>query len=211
MMISVRFLGNACVEIISDDDHIIIDPNYLVAPRKGINKVLITHEHDDHIDPEKLVEIRNKYIRENQDLEIYGSKSVAEKLDMGIEVVEHGAKIQLEDGDIKVFKNNCWKAEDCLAFLVLLAGREILHTADSASYSDELRKVQQDIDCCFVACFEDYFVDYFEFLRKISPKLAIPYHYGKGDDDMAKNLINFVKENDKINIRYLEIGGEFEL
>ncbi|MFO8018283.1 MAG: MBL fold metallo-hydrolase [Promethearchaeia archaeon] len=210
-MISVRFLGNACVEIISDLDHVIIDPNYLVTPRRGINKVLITHEHDDHLDPEKLVEIRNKYIRENQELEIYASKSVNEKLDMGIEVVKHGDEIQLENGTVKVIKNKCWKAKDCLAFLLLLAGREILHTADSAQYSDELRAVPQQVDCCFVACFEDYYKDYFEFMRKISPRLVIPYHYGKGDEEMAKNLVDFVKEQNKVNIRYLEIGGEFEL
>jgi len=51
-MVVCRFLGNACIELISTQDHIIIDPVFLSPPEKGIEEIFVTHHHSDHITQE---------------------------------------------------------------------------------------------------------------------------------------------------------------
>ncbi|TXT61174.1 MAG: hypothetical protein BAJALOKI1v1_1170007 [Promethearchaeota archaeon] len=41
-MAVLRFSGRACIELIGTEDHIIIDPNFVKPPRKGINKKYTT-------------------------------------------------------------------------------------------------------------------------------------------------------------------------
>ncbi len=208
-MTSCRFLGNACVEIISEKDHIILDPVFLTSPQEGIEKIFITHHHSDHISVDKLFEIRQQYAKESSELEIYGPKGIQDEFDIEIVHVDSGSKIKLNDGVVEVLENNCWKAGDCVAFLVTIEGKLILHTADSASFSDQLRGLKDEIDCCFVACFESNFNDYLEFIKKITPKMAIPYHFTVEKIEEAKKLVDFFKKNN-IYSEFLSIGQEFE-
>jgi len=204
-MLTCYFLGNACIEIISDTDHIIIDPIFLVPPQKGIEKILITHHHADHINLDKLAEIDQKHSIKGRKSEIYAPKCVQEEFNIGFNLVEPGSKIVLNDGIVKVYENNCWKAEGCVAFLITIGGKNILHTADAASYSEQLRAIKDTIDICFVACFESNFEDYLEFLKIIKPKLAIPFHYTAEKEDDAKKLMNFLEKNN-VDSRLLAIG-----
>lgn len=206
-----RYLGRACVEIITDDDHLIIDPNYVKPPRKGVNKILITHEHDDHLNSEDIEKISKHYIRENQALHIYGAKSTEDKVAIqDPTIIGEGDVIDLENGTIRVFNIDCWGSESCVAYLIEIDGKRILHTADSANYSESLRNIKEDIDCCFVACFEDYYDDYLNFINIISPELTIPYHFGPGEEDMGRNLADYLRK-EHINAKYLEPGGSIQI
>jgi L-ascorbate metabolism protein UlaG (beta-lactamase superfamily) len=210
-MIVCRYLGRACVEIISTNDHLIIDPNYVEPPRKGINKVLLTHEHEDHLDPEKIQKIYEEYIRENQDFEIYGSNSTKNKV--AIEepyIVDDDTVINLNDGEIEVFTIDCWGTDSCVGYLINIDGKRILHTADSANYSERLKAIEKDIDCCFVACFEDYYKDYLDFIKTVKPKLTIPYHFGPDEKEMGIDLAKYLDEND-VNVKFLNPGEEIEI
>jgi len=210
-MILCRYLGRACVEIISKNDHIIIDPNYVEPPRKGINKVLLTHEHEDHLDPEKIQKIYEEYIRENQDFKIYGSKSTKDKVALEEPyIVDDGEVIDLNDGDIEVFTIDCWGTDSCVAYLININGKGILHTADSANYSARLKTIENEIDCCFVACFEDYYKDYLDFVNTVKPKLTVPYHFGPNKKKMGKNLAEYLNKND-VNVKFLNPGEEIEI
>jgi L-ascorbate metabolism protein UlaG (beta-lactamase superfamily) len=188
----------------------IIDPNYLEAPKKGIGKVFLTHEHDDHTDPKKIKRINDLYTGENKDFQLFGPTSIKEKVSLEPIIVENGTKIELSNGNIEVFEVECWKAKKCVAYLIEIDGKRILHSADSAKYSDRLRKIEKGVDCCFIACFEDYYEDYLFFLKAILPKMTIPYHFGKGDEQMAKDLVKFLEEND-IRAKYMEIGSEITI
>jgi L-ascorbate metabolism protein UlaG (beta-lactamase superfamily) len=175
-------------------------------PRKGINKILLTHEHDDHFSSEKIQKIGKQYIREDQDLKIYGPKSTVDKIALEEPiVVGEGDIIELENGQIKVFNVDCWGSDSCVAYLIEINGERILHTADSANYSESLKKIDKEVDTCFVACFEDYYKDYLEFINTIGPKLTIPYHFGPDEEEMGKNLAEYLKERD-VNVKYLSPG-----
>jgi len=209
-MVVCRFLGNACIELISEKDHIIIDPVFISQPKKGIESIFLTHHHPDHTNLEKINQIKKGFSREGKELEIYGPECIHEEFNLDFTLILPGSKVDLNNGYVGVFENSCWKAEGCVAYLIEVEGKKILHTADSADYTEQLKAIKDEINCCFIACFEDNFNDYLGFLRNLNPKLAISYHFTAEKEVNAKKLAEFLKEN-KINSKFLAIGEEFEL
>lgn len=71
--------GHACVRLEHDDRVLVIDPGvYSEAESlEGVSDVLVTHEHADHIDIDKLVAAR----KANPALTVYTNAALAEKLD----------------------------------------------------------------------------------------------------------------------------------
>ncbi len=203
-----RFLGNACIELISKKDHIIVDPVFLVSPKKGIEKVFITHEHTDHVDPQKLNVLLEKYSKK-EEVEIYAPQLVIDHFNIDASPIKPKSRINLNEGSVEVLNNNCWKSKECVAYLIEIENKKILHTADSAKFSDQLREIKNEIDYCFVACFESNFNDYLDFIKKISPKVTIPYHFTSGKEESAKKLVDFLKDK-KIFSKFLEIGQEID-
>ncbi len=208
-MVVIRFLGNACIEIISKRDHIIFDPVFLSRPIKGIEKAFITHHHSDHFTIENLIELRQDYVLTGKELEVYGPFSLKKEFKTDFTLIQPTSNINLNDGLVRVLENNCWKAEGCVAYLIEINNKKILHTADSATFSNELKSLKDEIDLCFVACFESNFNDYLKFLKKITLKLVIPYHFTTEKEGGAKKLTGFLLDND-INSTFLSIGKEFE-
>ncbi len=209
-MVVIRFLGNACIEIIGKQDHIIIDPVFLSYPKKEIEKLFITHHHSDHITQENLLKIKQDYVLPGKELEIYGPICVYEELNIDITIIQPTSTINLYNGLVKVLENKCWKAKGCVAYLIEIDNKKILHTADSADFSNELKSFNNRIDLCFIACFENNFNDYLKFLKKITPKLVIPYHFTQEKEAEAKKLTAFLLDND-INSTFISIGKKIEL
>jgi L-ascorbate metabolism protein UlaG (beta-lactamase superfamily) len=208
--LNIRFLGNACIEVIGNIDHIIIDPVYDSSPKKGIQKIFITHDHSDHFSLANLKEIRIQYTKEDYEPEIYYPVCVQEDYLIHQNLITPGMKVDLNKGYVDVFENECWKAMDCVAYLITIDNKKLLHTADSANFSNQLRNIEEDIDVCFVACFESNFKDYLEFFKKKSPKIAIPYHFTYKNKENAEKLVKYLS-NAGINSRYLKIGEELNL
>jgi len=50
----VRWLGHSCIEILGEK-HIVIDPDFLRDPLAGVDYVLVTHGHDDHMGKVALI------------------------------------------------------------------------------------------------------------------------------------------------------------
>lgn len=204
-MTKCRFLGRSCIELIDMNDHIIIDPNYFIIPEKGINYVFLTHEHSDHANITKLTEIKAKFASE--DIEIYGPKVLKDQLE--IVVVKDEKTIELEDFAITPYKIDCYKSEQCYAYLIKKGEITLLHTADSASFSKSLRNLVSQVDYCFIASFEDFFGEYLKFLNEIYPKIVFPYHFDPGQEQMGKKLVKFLTR-EGIDAKFLEIGADFE-
>jgi len=203
-----RFLGNACVEIIGKEDHVIIDPVFISAPKTGIEHVFISHHHSDHFDLEKVLDIKENYSHLNKKIKIYGPPYLKTEIDVDFTPIREGSKINLTKGYIEVFENNCWKAENCVSYLISIDNVKILHTADSAIFSDQLRSLKNQIDFCFVACFESNFNDYLKFLEILTPKLTIPYHFDSTKKEDPTKLVSFLNQNN-IKTNFMEIGDEF--
>jgi L-ascorbate metabolism protein UlaG (beta-lactamase superfamily) len=207
-MIKCRYLGRACIEIITKNDHLIFDPNYVKSPQKGISHIFLTHEHDDHLSPEKIEVIYENLIKNENTIKVYGPISIKNKIPfVNPIIVKDGSLIEINDGIIEVFSIDCWKSEACVAYLITVDKKRILHTADSANYSDRLRKLEKGIDCCFIATFEDFYQNYLQFIKIIMPKLTIPYHFGPDKKDMGKNTAQFLKKNN-VKVKYLDPGEE---
>ena len=209
-MPKIRFLGNACIEIIGNQDHVIIDPVFLSAPKIGIERIFLTHHHSDHVNQEKLAEIRDKFSIEGNGPEIYGPSCVHEELTVDLILIGPDSKITLNNGAVEVFENECWKAPGCVAYLIEIDNKRILHTADSANFSMQLKDFKDKIDLCFVACFESNFSDYLNFLKTVPSDITIPYHFNHEKEDDAKKLTTYLTNNG-IKAKFLSIGLEYEL
>ncbi len=175
----VRWLGEACVEISGEKD-LLIDPNYTEEPKIAPEIILITHEHDDHIDPNKIASYN--------DAEIHAPETVLEKFDLEGSIAEPGKTIA---DDIRVYSCDCYGAEEAVSYYY--AG--MLHTADTASFP----QVEDNIKLLFTACFSDFYDDYIEGAERLEPDLIIPYHYDPRDEDEheeAAGLVELFKEAD---------------
>ena len=89
-------------------------------PKRGIEKVFITHHHSDHISREKLTEILQNYAKEGKELEIYAPLCVFEELSVDFTLIRPNSRIKLNQGYVEVLENNCWKAKGCVAYLIVL-------------------------------------------------------------------------------------------
>jgi len=189
-IMKIRWLGNSCVEI-SAEKMILIDPNYVLKPEGKFDLVLVTHEHSDHIDPEKLKEIRyDKLLAPKATLEEYNIE--------GIEV-----KPGMEIDEVEVLESWCWKAKESVSYLY----KGILHTGDSSKFPD----VKADV--VFTACFPDFYDEYVSEMKRLKPKLVIPIHYNPEKPEKRKNAKGLKEKLEKegINCKIVEIGEVIEV
>ena len=210
-MVKLRYLGNACVEIIDNSAHLIIDPAYEFEPEDGIDTILLTHEHDDHLD----IDIIKKFLEKNEyNIEIYGPKSIKKKLesldlDEQLHIIEDQDEFKTGIFKIRAFKLECYKTKSCLGYLIKKDEIAVLHTADSSEFSKRLKRLRNSVDYCFIACFKEKYEDYLRFIQDISPKVTFPYHFTSNETESAKELAEYLKEYG-FESKYIEPGTEFE-
>jgi len=195
IFIKVKWLGNSAL-LIEDEKKIVIDPSFKIETDFEADIVLITHEHEDHIDLEDLKAVTNDQTK------VYAPQSVYDKFDIEGEVVEAGDIIEDE---IKVLDVDCYNAEESVAYFY----KGLYQTADASDYSDP----GEDIELLFTACFNDHFSDYLEKVIKLNPAMAVPYHY---DPEERQELLQAKGLSSKFeqigcNSRVMEIGEELEL
>jgi L-ascorbate metabolism protein UlaG (beta-lactamase superfamily) len=95
--------GHACVVLSDGDRRLVIDPGVFSEPAvlEGAGAVLITHEHFDHFEPERL----RKALDADPALEVWTNSSVAGQLDgFGgrLHVVGHGDAFEAAGFDVHV-------------------------------------------------------------------------------------------------------------
>ncbi len=190
----IRWLGNSCLEVDSTEN-LLIDPSFTVKPQLDPDIILITHEHDDHIDPEQI-----KYWE--KDVPIFAPGSVLREFDLEAERVRPGEEIA---GSIQAFSIDCYGSDEALSYYY----KGLLHTADAARFTQP----GSAVSVLFTACFADFYQEYLESCQKIQPDLVIPYHYDHQDDnerEEARELIRLL-EREGFNTRQLSPGEKIEL
>jgi L-ascorbate metabolism protein UlaG (beta-lactamase superfamily) len=95
--------GHACLLVEEKQARIIIDPGSfsgLQNDAQNINAILISHEHQDHLDITSLKSI----IKNNPQAIIYSSKSVVERLaaeNISCQILEHNQTIHVKDVSVQ--------------------------------------------------------------------------------------------------------------
>lgn len=95
--------GHACVVLSAGDQRIVVDPGAFTDPAalEGATAVLITHEHPDHFEPQRL----RSALDADPALEVWTNKSVAAQLEgLGsrVHVVGHGDAVTVAGLDVHV-------------------------------------------------------------------------------------------------------------
>jgi len=95
--------GHACVVLSDGDRELVIDPGAWTDPSalRGASAVLITHEHPDHFEPERL----RAALDADPALEVWTNKSVAGRLEgLGgrVHVVGNGDAVTVAGFDVRV-------------------------------------------------------------------------------------------------------------
>ena len=158
--------------------------------------MLITHEHDDHINKNDLAAISTN------ETKVYAPQSVYDKFDIEGEVVKAGDVVEDE---IKVLDVDCYNAEESVAYFY----NGLYQTADASDYPDPNEK----IDLLFTACFNDHFSDYLEKVIKLNPAMAVPYHYDPEERQELLQAKGLSSKFDQIGSKskVIEIGEELEI
>lgn len=186
----VRWLGNSALEIRAEKN-ILIDPSFKYQPVTDPDIILITHEHDDHIDPEVVQEYSNS--------EVYAPLSVFEDFSLEGEIVEAGDTIA---EDIQVLDIDCYNSRTSVAYFY----NGIYQTGDAAVFPQP----DGNVRVLFTACFPDFYSQYIDSCKTLDPDLVIPYHFDPEDKqelEAARELINQL-EKENFDTRILQIGQE---
>jgi L-ascorbate metabolism protein UlaG (beta-lactamase superfamily) len=133
--------GHACVVLIDGEQRIVVDPGAFTDPAAldGATAVLITHEHPDHFEPQRL----RAALDADPALEVWTTRSVAAQLDgVGnrVHVVGHGDAVTV--GGIDVHVHGELHAEihpdiPRIANVGFLVGGQVFHPGDALTVPDE--------------------------------------------------------------------------
>ena len=173
----VTHFGHSCVLLDTGAARLLIDPGSFSTGFEGLtglDAVLVTHQHPDHLDPERLPAL----LRANPDARLIVDSGTAgqltdvdhEAVEPGATVTVGGARVEVLGGqhavihpDIPVIPNNAY----------LVDGTH-LHPGDA------LDTVPGDVDVLFLPAAAPWskISETIEYLRAVAPRAAVPIHQG---------------------------------
>ena len=133
--------GHACVVLSNGDQRIVVDPGAFTdaAALDGATAVLITHEHPDHFEPQRL----RTALDADPSLEVWTNKSVAAQLEgLGsrVHVVGHGDAVSVAGLDVHVHGElhaEIHRDIPRIANVGFLIGGLVFHPGDALTVPDE--------------------------------------------------------------------------
>ena len=172
----IHWLGHDAIRI-DGTTVVVVDP-FRISSAKPADLILITHEHFDHNSPEDVAKIQKK------DSIIVTDATSATQLKGEIKVVAPGDKLSVKGVEIEVGpayntnKNFHPKSAGHLSFVFKLDGVRYYHAGDT----DMIPEMKQlEVDIAFLRVSGTYVMTAEEAVqaaKTISPKIAIPMHYG---------------------------------
>lgn len=177
MIENIKWLGHDTFKIVGEKV-IYTDPFQITKPDRA-DIILITHDHYDHFSPDDI----KKLLKEDTVLVL--PKDCSGKIQAKEVVVKPGDKINVEGIEIEVVpsyntnKNFHPKEKGWVGYIFKVSGKRI-YIAGDTDYIPEM-KTFKNIDIALLPVSGTYVMTADEAVQAaldISPKLAIPMHYG---------------------------------
>ncbi|MBU2528577.1 MAG: MBL fold metallo-hydrolase [Candidatus Omnitrophota bacterium] len=176
----IFWLGQSAFRIESGGKVLYIDPYMITDPAKKADIILITHAHFDHCSVGDIQQITKK------DSFIVSAESCAGKFENEVKTMRAGDVLDAAGFTVVAVrayntdKNFHPKSSGWLGFVVTLPdGRRIYHAGDTDNIP-EMKDIK-NIDIAFLPVGGTYTMDAEEAASAalvISPKIAVPMHYG---------------------------------
>lgn len=204
--VAIEWLGHSSFKITAATAKIsiFIDPFVLPEIARPADIILVTHEHYDHfavhnikalLKPETAVLLPKSCSRASdfKELETAGAK---------LQFVEPGSKLNFNNGAIRIEAMPAYNINKPyhpqgrdVGYVITLLGVRIYHAGDTDNIPEMKRLSEYGIDAAILPIGGKYTMDEqeaAEAIKAISPKYAIPMHYGKitgGDPYKFKELV----------------------
>jgi L-ascorbate metabolism protein UlaG (beta-lactamase superfamily) len=183
----IRWLGNSCVELLGKR-HFLIDPNFLVEPKGGVELVFATHEHTDHFDIQKFKKLNAGLVAPHPVLSMYNLNG-------------DRAEVGIEFEGVKILESWCLKSEECVSYFY----EGILHSGDSARFPEV-----EDVKLVFTACFPNFYDDYVNAFVRMKPEIVVPLHFSEQKRYIAEGLKKRL-DRKRTDCRILSVGESIEI
>ena len=204
--VEITFLGHGSLTLSSGGTVVQVDPYGKVADYASLPKadlVLITHEHQDHLDQAALTATRKESTR------VVASPAVAEQV-AGATALENGARLTLDGIGVEAVPAYNIKHERSPGvpyhpkgrgngYVVTIAGLKIYVAGDTENIPE--MKGLAGVDVAFLPMNLPYTMTpemVADAARMINPKILYPYHFGETD---TARLIALLKDRPDIEIR----------
>ncbi|MBP2471537.1 L-ascorbate metabolism protein UlaG (beta-lactamase superfamily) [Crossiella equi] len=165
--------GHACVRIEHGDETIVIDPGAFTEPEAldGATAVLVTHEHFDHFDGQRL----HTAHEQNPGLRVWAPEPVASQLPGWATTVGHGDAFQV--GGVEVQVHGTWHAEihpdiPLVRNSGFLVGGSLFHPGDA------LTTPEAPVDTLLLPLHAPWsrLAHLIDYLREVKPRQAYQVH-----------------------------------
>jgi L-ascorbate metabolism protein UlaG (beta-lactamase superfamily) len=206
-MMRLTKFSHSCVRLERDGAVLVIDPGGFSerAALDGVDAVLITHEHPDHLNPDAVADALAK----RPDARIYCNESVAGQLGAlgdAVTVVESGQEFSAAGFEVRAY--GAWHAVihpdlPPVANLGFLVERRVYHPGDSFDVPEG-----SSIDTVFVPVTAPWLKasEAIEFLRTVKPRRAYALHDALGNELIFGLLDNLLNNLSGAEYRRLEPG-----
>ncbi|GAA3115431.1 MBL fold metallo-hydrolase [Streptosporangium carneum] len=206
--------GHACVRLVKNDSILVIDPGVFSeeAALADAHAVLITHEHFDHVEPDRL----RRAAEANPSLEIWTNEGVAATLTdvpAKIQVVRHGDAFGTAGFEVRVVGE--WHAPNhpdmpTVRNVGFLVDEEVFYPGDAFTPPGvEVPTLLVPTNAPWMRAAEMV-----EYLRQVRPARAYSTHDGLLNDNglgLVDRWLEMEADKQKAEIRRLETGESVTL
>src|SRR5689334_23154149 len=173
----VTHFGHSCVLLDTGTARLLIDPGTFSRGFEdvtGLDAVLVTHQHPDHLDPERLPAL----LRGNPDARLIVDPGTAEQLDGDHETVEPGADLMVGGARVEVLGGRHAVIHPDIPVIpnnVYLVDGTHLHPGDSITVVPS-----GPLDVLFLPATAPWekLSETVDYLRAVAPRVAVPIHQG---------------------------------
>ena len=204
--LKITFIGHATLMFDYGGKVVHVDPwsklaDYAKLPKADL--VLVTHEHQDHLDPKAVAAVRN------ENTKVVLTKACADKVPDGI-VMKNGDVQTVQGFKVEAIPayNIVQKRPDGQPFhpkgvgngYVVTFGATRVYVAGDTENTPEMKKLEK-IDIAFLPMNLPYTMTpamVADAAKAFQPKILYPYHYGETDPN---ELVNLLKDSKNIEVR----------